>query len=108
MLFMRVLLLTERCRCCSTDADAAAAPLQPSAWPPPPTHLLIFDLSLPSPIEELKQTQQGAGTEGAPGLAHEQDPQVVIRRSLDLARALQTVGTETLTGLSSNSKARRP
>ena len=35
-------------------------------------------------------------------LALAQDPQVVVRRSLDLARAIQTVGNEAAQGIVSN------
>ena len=114
MLFMRVLLLT---------ASAAAAALLIPTPPPTPRAAVRLaastatasssssTLSLPSPIETLKRLNSAEARELQKELlelALEQDPQVVIRRSLDLARALQTVGTETLTGLSSNNARPEP
>ena len=53
--------------------------------------------TLPSPFELLQKLGSSEARELQKellDLALEQDPQVVFRRSLDLARALQTVGTE--------------
>ena len=63
-------------------------------------------LKLPSPIETIQRLNSEEARQlqrELLELALEQDPKVVIERSLDLARALQVVGTETITGLSANS-----
>jgi len=65
--------------------------------PKPPVGLPELDLKqlqkLASP-DTQRELQKLAGE--LRDLAQSQDPQVVLRRSLDLARALQTVGSETL------------
>ncbi|EOD22483.1 hypothetical protein EMIHUDRAFT_458148 [Emiliania huxleyi CCMP1516] len=66
---------------------------------------------LPSPIETLKRLSSAEARElqrELLELAFEQDPQVVVRRSLDLARAVRVVGSETVQGLSSAAAAPEP
>jgi aarF domain-containing kinase len=63
-------------------------------------------IKFPSPIETFQRLNSAEARKLQKELlelAFEQDPQVVIRRSLDLTRALQTVGTEAITGLTTSS-----
>ncbi|EOD39952.1 hypothetical protein EMIHUDRAFT_466608 [Emiliania huxleyi CCMP1516] len=83
-------------------APRAAARLAASSAP---------SFSLPSPIETLKRLSSAEARElqrELLELAFEQDPQVVVRRSLDLARAVRVVGSETVQGLSSAAAAPEP
>ena len=68
-------------------------------------------LKLPTPVEALERLASEEARQlqrELLDLALEQDPQVVFRRSLDLARAIQTVGTETLGGITTSAAPEPP
>ena len=68
-------------------------------------------LKLPTPLDAIKRLTSNEARElqrELLELALEQDPQVVFQRSLDLGRALQTVGTETISGLSTSATLPEP
>uniref|UniRef100_A0A7S2HIP8 ABC1 atypical kinase-like domain-containing protein n=1 Tax=Haptolina brevifila TaxID=156173 RepID=A0A7S2HIP8_9EUKA len=64
--------------------------------------------TLPSPIELLQKLASSESLElqrDLVNLAIEQDPKVVVARSLDLARALNTVGSEAVQGVTTGNTA---
>lgn len=69
------------------------------------------NLAIPTPIDALKRLNSDEGRKlqrELLELATKQDPQVVIRRSLDFARSLRTVGTEAAKDLSSGKELKAP
>ena len=65
-------------------------------------------LSIPTPVDLLQRLGSKEARElqrELLELAIEQDPKVVFQRSLDLARALRTVGTETINGVTTGDVA---
>ena len=81
--------------------DAARAPIEriraAVSGPPPPPPLIDpaeFLRAGPDTLKRLLSPEAFELQKELAELAVQQDPRVVVRRSLDLARALQVVGTE--------------
>mmetsp|Transcript_105405 Transcript_105405/g.183326 ORF Transcript_105405/g.183326 Transcript_105405/m.183326 type:complete len:579 (+) Transcript_105405:52-1788(+) len=97
--------------CRATHADRAPAVLMQAGSSSSDSSDPFANLNIPTPLDALRRLNSEEGRKlqrELLELAIQQDPQVVIRRSLDLARSLRTVGTEAAKDLTAGKELKAP